>query len=117
VILNDEQTQAAYYCVAALVRSRQRGGQPIPAWLHRHYSQLDTVVRGSAPRGASVAGNADGASHSQDAVIGTTETAEMLSLTPRQVRRRADQLGGRLIGDRWLFSPQNVADYAARGGR
>lgn len=114
MILDDEQTRAALYCVAALVRSRLRCGQPVPTWLHRHFRDLDAAVRGMSPRGPSVVENADGGTQSKDDVIGSVEVAKMLSLAPRQVRRRARQLGGTLVAGRWLFMRETVADYAER---
>lgn len=37
----------------------------------------------------------------------------MLSWSKRQVQRHADDLGGRIIGGRWLFRESDVRDYAA----
>ena len=118
--LDDEQTRAAYYVAAEVIRSRQRTGQPIPAWLRKHYDRPDTAVRGMAPRGHSVAENGDGGTqsqHEQHDVIGSREVGAMLSIAPRQVRRRAGQLGGVLVAGRLLFLRETVAEYARRGGR
>jgi hypothetical protein len=117
MILSDEQVRAAIYCCSALIRSRRRTGAPIPDWMKKHYALLDTQIKGMAPRGPSVAGNADGGTQSQHDVIGTREVAAMLSIAPRQVRRRADQLGGALVAGRLLFLRETVADHARKGGR
>jgi len=119
VILDDEQVRACYYVAAEVLRTRRRIGAPIPAGLHRHYNQLDTAFRGIAPRGPSVVDNAHGGTQSQHehGVIGTVEVAAMMGIPPRQVRRRADKLGGTLVAGRWLFSRETVAEYAAREGR
>jgi hypothetical protein len=116
ILGGDEFLHASYYCAAEIVHGRRRSGAPIPQWLREHHQRLDAAIRGMSPRGQHVAGNASSGTQSQDAVIGTRQAAQMLNMAPRQVRRHAQELGGMLIGDRWLFSRQNVADYAARGG-
>jgi hypothetical protein len=115
--LDDEQTRAAYYVAAEVIRSRQRLGQPVPAWLRKHYALLDTAVRVSPTRQA-VAENGDCATQSAHGeIIGTREVAEMLGLTRRQVQRQAGQLGGARVCGRLLFPRADIADYARRGGR
>jgi hypothetical protein len=110
---DDELLRASYYCASEIIRGRRRTGQPIPEWLRRHYNQLDTQIKGMSPRGPSVAENAFGAPQSAHGdVIGTREAAAMLSIAPRQARRRADQLGGALVAGRWLFLRDSVAEYA-----
>ena len=46
-------------------------------------------------------------------VIDTTEAAAQLGLSPRTLRRRAAEFGGRRIGDRWVFDPMIVAATVA----
>ncbi len=86
--------------------------------MRQHFNKLDAAYRGMSPTGHSVAGNADAAPQSKDVdgVVGTAEAAAMLNIPARQVRRRADQLGGVLVAGRLLFLRKTIAEHA-RGGR
>jgi hypothetical protein len=114
VNLPADDIRAAYYCAAAVIRSRQRTGAPIPDWLRRHFDQLDTEIRASSMSRSGHQFN--------DAVrelasgltspIGADEAAQILGISKRQAQRLAADLGARLVGGRWLFERDVVDDYA-----
>jgi hypothetical protein len=115
--LDGVDLRRAYYTCSEVLRNRRLTGAPIPQWLKEHHQRLDALVRGFAPSGASDGVPGDSAQQSaHDAVIGSAQVARLLGIAPREVRRRAEQLGGTLVAGRWLFLREAVADYAARGG-
>jgi hypothetical protein len=115
VTLDDELLRAAYYCCSEVLRTRRRVGVPIPDWLHAYYRRLDAAYRGLSPTRHPVAGNGVLDRHSRDGeIIGTREVAEMLGLTPRQVQRRAGQLGGTRVCGRLLFLRAEIAETVER---
>jgi hypothetical protein len=107
--LDDTDLQAAYYCVAEVRRHRQRKGQPVPAWLHRHYDRMDAAFL------MSLAGHESDCSTPQsknDEWISTKEAAAIVNLSPRHVRRiQADLCGEKRVG-RLLFPLHAVTEYA-----
>ncbi len=112
--LSGPEIRAAYYVASEVIRSRQRNGQPIPAWMRRHFNQLDTAVRVSRPRHdeREIGGREEQSRHAN--AIGAREAAEILKLSPRQVQRRASELGGQMVCGRLLFMRDTVVDYAQR---
>jgi hypothetical protein len=116
MLLDDEFLRASYYCVNEIIHSRRRTGAPIPAWMRRHYNQLDNQIKALAPRGALVVENAGGVPQSQHAhgVIGSRQAGEMMGIPAREVRRHAEEWGGAFIAGRWLFSADNVVNYMRR---
>jgi hypothetical protein len=115
MILDDEQTRIAYYVASEILRSRRRLGQPIPQWLFAHYKQLDAAYRGMSPRrhdGPEIGADAPQSGHAD--LMGTRQVADMLGLSARQVRCRADQLGGVRVCGRLLFMRESVVNYRKR---
>jgi len=108
---DDEHLRASYYCAAALIRTRQRSGEPIPEWLRRHYRRLDAAM--SRPGHES---GSDGEQLEDDTLITARETAELPGKSKRQCQRIAADLDGKIIGGRWLFSRAAVIDYAEEKG-
>lgn len=106
------QLRAAYYCAAEVVRARTLSGQPIPSWLRRHYTDLDSTIRTLSESGH----ESDGAAEqlASEELITAREAAAMLGRSKRQVQRLAADLDGRLVGGRWLFNPAVVRDYAEK---
>ena len=94
----DKHLRANFYCAAEVLRSRQRTGEPVPAWLRQHHRQLDTAFRMSQ----------SGHENCSDA----GEAAELLRKSKRQCQRLASDLGGQIVGGRWLFSRAAVVEYA-----
>jgi excisionase family DNA binding protein len=109
VKLTSDEARAAYYCAAALIRHRQRSGEPIPDWLRRHFGQLDAQIRASQSGQEWDCGAEE---LSQDKLITAREAAQVLGCSKRQVQRLAGDLDGQIIGGRWLFSSSAVAEYA-----
>jgi hypothetical protein len=113
MILDDEQTRAAYYTAAEVIRSRQRSGQPIPPWLKQHHALLDAAIRDDESR-TRQRGAENGDQGRQSELIGTRQAAELLHLSSREVQRSAADLGGRLVGHGWVFSRDAVIMHARR---
>jgi hypothetical protein len=103
--------QAAYYCAAALIRSRRRTGEPIPDWLRQHHAQLDAEIRASMSRSGHESACGQGQLR-QEELISAREAAEILSISKRQAQRLACDLDGRIVGARWLFKKATVIEYA-----
>jgi hypothetical protein len=101
--------KAAYYCAAELLRDRRRRGQPIPQWLHRHFSALDAQIRMSSSGQEFGCG---GERLEPENWITAKEAALMLGCSRRHATRLAADLDGRMIGGRFLFDRRTVADYA-----
>jgi hypothetical protein len=108
VNLVGDDLHAAYYCAAEVTRSRWRTGQPIPAWLRNHYDNLDAQIRVSDLGQES---GCDTGQFDQDRLITTAEAATMMLCSKRQAQRRAPELGGQIIGGRWLLSLNAVKQH------
>ena len=101
--------RADYYCVAEVVRHRQRTGEPIPDWLCRHFDRLDAEIRVSESGHES---DSDTGQLEQDELITAREVSQMLGCSKRQAQRLASDLEAQIVGGRWLFRRSSVADYA-----
>lgn len=109
-MISDADVAGAYYCAAALVRARQRTGEPIPQWLRQHYDRLDAQVRVSRPGHES---GSDTGQSEPDELISAREAAMIIGCSKRQVQRLASDLdGARIVDGRWLFRRDAVQDYA-----
>lgn len=112
----DVDVRANLYCAAALIRSRQRTGQPIPDWLRRHHARLDREFQMSLLR------HETGYVDTQDEQLadvhwmGTADVARYLNLSTRQVQRlrAAGQLVGNQVNGGWIFSRPTVTEFAQR---
>jgi hypothetical protein len=107
---NDIDTQAAYHCAAAVIRSRRRRGAPIPERLRRHYAQLDNHIRGLSDLGQE-SGQSGCVAGQSNATISAREAAAILECSKRQVQRLAADIGGEFICGRWLFKLAAVNAY------
>jgi hypothetical protein len=104
--------QCNYRCAAEVYRNRQLSGQPIPGWLKRHYTRLHAEILSRTRRETDCDTDEDGQlAHEW---LGSREVATMLLLSPRQVQRHAGELGGRLIGGRWMFNRSATEAHAER---
>ena len=102
--------RADYYCVAEVVRHRQRTGEPIPDWLRRHFDRLDAEIRVSESGHES---DSDTGQFDQNELITAREVSQMLGCSKRQAQRLASDLDGcQFVGGRWLFRRSSVAEYA-----
>jgi hypothetical protein len=105
---SDIDTQAAYHCAAAVIRSRQRSGLPIPAWLRRHYDRLNTEIRLSAR------GHQNSCDTEQSVTLSTMQVAELLHRPEKWVRRHCELLGAHKDGDRWRYPRAAIVEYQGR---
>lgn len=109
--MSDEHLRAAYYCAAAVIRSRQRSGEPIPEWLRRHYRRLDEHINMSRSGQFGHESDSSGGQLEDDTLITAREAAELLGKSKRQCQRIAADLGGHIVGGRWLFRRAAVIEY------
>ena len=101
VLLTGPSIQAVLYAVEVAQRARARNGLP-PS---RALVALAAAV--SPPGQVDIAVEPTG----QSEEVTTAQAASMLDCSARTARRKAPQLGGRLVGGRWLFDRQAVADH------
>jgi hypothetical protein len=100
--------QAAYYCSSALIRNRQRTGEPVPDWLRQHHAQLDAEIRGlSRTRHHDDEIDCDLGESNQ---IGAREAAVLLGWSIRKVQRRKEDQGGRLVGGGLIFDRSAILE-------
>jgi hypothetical protein len=112
--LGGDDLRANLYCCAEVIRSRQRSGRPVPAWLRAHFSRLENQLRMSlCGHKIDCAARQDGQSSHAD-WISTAEAARHLGLSPRQVQRLALELDAQRVGSRLLFDREEVIMYARR---
>lgn len=107
--LNEQETEAVLYCVTELVDRRARAGVPIPAWMHALAQRFDLASL-TSPRGHESDGAA--AELEMPVLIGSSEAADIIGVTARQVRRLRADLAGEKVGGRMVFNLQTVKEYA-----
>jgi len=109
ITLTAEDLRVSYYCAAEVLRRRQRTGEPIPQWLRRHYDRLDTAYR------LSDSGHESGCDMGEleaDKLITCAEAALIIGCSKRSAQRlAATDLGGQIIGGRWLVKLSAVMEY------
>ena len=94
VLLTGSAIEAAAYAVnVARAKRAEDRHQPSPALEH-----LAKVLAPVCPR-ADMDSGRDG----QDELMDTKSVAQVLGIDPRSVRRIADRLDGRNVGNRWLY--------------
>ena len=103
-----DDARAGLYCAAAVIRSRQRNGEPIPEWLHRHFDRLDAEIRMSE---SGHEFDSDAGQLAQDELITAREVSRMLGCSKRQAQRLASDLEAEIVGGRWLFRRSAVTEY------
>ena len=108
VSLAADDAHAGLYCAAAVIRSRQRNGEPIPEWLRRHSDRLDAEIRMSESGHES---DSDTGQFDQDELITAREVSQMLGCSKRQAQRLASDLEAEIVGGRWLFRRSAVTEY------
>jgi hypothetical protein len=113
--LDDGEVQAAYYGLCGFVRERAIAKRSVPAEVLRVRHRLDAHVRLSSTRHVTSWAAADQAR--SEVWIGATATAAILGRGPRYVQRHAEEIGGRLIGGRYVFRESDVIDYLERQTR
>jgi hypothetical protein len=114
VRFDSDEIEAAYYGLAGFIRLCEldpRRSTPPPTEVSRLYHKLDAVVRMSPTRHETGCG-ADDAEPSE-LWIGSPEASRILGWSKRQVQRHAHEMGGRIIGGRWLCRESDVIAFAA----
>lgn len=102
------------------VKAASRQGLPAPARIVRLIKQLQRELDDYRAAGtlASEHGNTPKEpglpSSSSRAPVQTEEAAKMLHLSPQQVRRLANELGGRRVGRVWTFDREVIQAEAQR---
>jgi hypothetical protein len=110
VDLTDVEVRQSFYCIGEELRARAAGKPPGPQpWLvklaRRYWLEVSSTRQqfdGGRPE----------LSHEDDNPIGTVEAASILRWNIRKVQRRSDDLDGRKIGGRLVFSESAVREYA-----
>jgi hypothetical protein len=108
--LSEHEVQVFYYCVADVIRGRQRRYQPIPEWMRHAYAKLDYHIRMTS-RQRHGSDDAEGQLEA-DSWIGSRQTAAILGWDIRRVQRCASDLDGRKISNRLMFRESKVLEYA-----
>lgn len=113
--LDDSEVRAAYYVTAAVLRSRRRTGEPIPAAINDLYAKLDQTIRHEPLSESRHEKRSDTIeSDVETELIGSLDAAEMLGLSKRHTQRLAADLDGQFCSGRWLFKKSTVIDYRDR---
>lgn len=108
ILLQGPAVDAVAYAIKVAQRSRRRNGLPDSGAL---------AALGRAFENLSAAGQSDSATDAEDDTedvnewITAAEAAPLLGCSPRQARRLAPSLGGRLAGGRWLLDPHAVREH------
>lgn len=103
--MGDEDIQAARRC-ASLLRDRLLlQGVPLPLWLVHHQQRLQAM----SASGHETDSGTPQSSHEH--TLGVQEVAEMVNMSPRQIRRDATKLGGVKIGRDWRFDSRDVLEH------
>ena len=105
VLLTGSALDAARYAVDVAQRARARNGLPPSTALARLAAALSPAGQTDNPNEPT--GEADD--------MTTEEAARLLGCSPRQARRLAPALGGRLTGGRWLLDRVAVAEHTEEG--
>jgi hypothetical protein len=114
--LDDDEIKAAYYGLCGFVRQRVLAGRPVPPEVLRVRHRFDAHVRLSSTRHETGCG-ANPPTQSE-VWIGAAATASALGKSGtaglRWVQRHAEQLGGQLIGGRYVFRESQIIDFIDR---
>lgn len=111
ILLQGAAIDAVAYAIKVAQRSRRRNGLPDSgalAALGRAFENLSAAGQSDSTT------DAEGDTEDVNEWITATEAAPLLGCSPRQARRLAPSLGGRLAGGRWLLDPQAVREHIDR---
>jgi len=90
------------------ILTRRRRGEFVPTGLRSAIARIDDSLK----CGISPGGNDRNAVTAQSEPIDVNQAAVMIGCTPRRVRQIAPQLGGRRVGDRWIFQREAIVEHA-----
>jgi hypothetical protein len=101
--LSSSEIRTAYWCLAAMIRSRRHD---VPRPVADLFDRLDTEFhRMSQPRHGATNNAGD---PPQSRWIGTSEAATLLGLKDRAIQRNADTLGGEMVSGVLVFDRATV---------
>ena len=106
------EIEAVYYAVSGFIRERHISGRPIPAEVLDVRHRLDAHVRLSSARHETTSETTN--PEDSEVWIGATATAAKIRRGLRYVQRHANEIGGQLIGGRYVFRESDVIDYLER---
>ncbi len=96
--LSSSEIRTAYWCLAAMIRSRHRD---VPRPVADLFDRLETEFhRVSQPRHETTNNTSNPA---QSRWIGTSEAAQLLGLQDRTIQRNAEKLGGEIVSGVLVF--------------
>lgn len=110
--LDDGEVWAANYGLSEFLRHRHLAGKPKPPAVLLLRDRLNSHVRLSSTRHENGCAATD--RQGSEVWIGATAAAAMLGRGPRYVQRHAEQIGGQLIGGRYVFLESDVIDFMKR---
>ena len=101
--LNADDLEVAYYVFARFINGRLAAAKPVPAAVRTLFKRIELM---------SVTGHESecDAEELGEELIGTAEVADILDCDPRHVRRLANDLDGRRINGRWVFTKALLSD-------
>jgi hypothetical protein len=104
VHLNAEDLEVAYYVFARFINGRLAAGKTLPAPVRPLFKRIELM---------SVTGHESESDtrELEEELIGTAEVADILNCDPRHVRRLTNDLDGRQINGRWVFTKSVVEQY------
>jgi hypothetical protein len=116
IVNTQADLEAALYCAAEVVRSRQQGGRPVPGWLRHHLARREREFQMSQLRRENDCDSGQDGQSSDDDWMGNADVAEYLHLSTRQVQRlrKAGKLVGVQVSGGWIFRRSTVIEYARR---
>ncbi len=114
--LSSGEIRIAYW----LASERLRSGRHSPSSVAALAERLERTIRyGEALSptrhgGSEFDSGTPRLSHGSQGFVGSRVVCEALGRSPRWVQRHADELGGRLVGGRYVFNAAAVRVYAAQ---
>lgn len=113
MMLNPDEVRAVYHCVSVVRRALMPGC--CPRWLDDLFGRFDAEHKRLMSVGGHESAEFACASASLGQWLSSRETADLLGLTARQVRRLTADLQAVQVDGRWLFDRRKVLAY--REGR
>lgn len=107
IALTEDQVEAALYAISGFVDRRRLENRPVP----REVSALHQRLAIASECGSEIP--SDSGQLDDDDFIGTSEAATILRCSTRWVTTIHTDLGGELVGGRYLYRRQTVTEYAA----
>jgi hypothetical protein len=104
VILDRDDLEVAYYVFSRFINGRIAAGKTVPAAVRPLFQRID-LMSATGHECDDVPGELG------EELIGTEAAAHILKCDPRHVRRLANDLDGRVVAGRWVFTKCAVELY------